>query len=170
MIAATRRCVLALGALALGTLACGERAAQDAPDTAAVEVPMPTAEAALIPTSLNYTLMQTALSIGDVSGFARAFTEDATMYVPSHGRMVGRDSIAVKFGREGLRLGIKKIRRESAGRYVEGREVVDSGRYVIESDLPLPENTLDAEGRYWTRWRVLPDGTWLIASDSLVGR
>jgi ketosteroid isomerase-like protein len=132
-------------------------------------LPMPTAEDAGSAVALSYSFVQSALVIGDVRGFTSNFTDSARMYVPGYGEMVGAINIGRDFGGEGRRLGIKEIQRISDGRYVEGRDVVDSGRYVIVTERPLPDTTLHAQGRYWTRWRYTEDGRWLIVRDSIAG-
>jgi hypothetical protein len=156
-----------LASLSLG--ACSNADERDSAAQPASAVPMPSADDANQPIALNFSFLQAAFSLGDVGNFARSFIDSATMYVPQYGRMVGRATIVREFGGEGLRLRVKEIQRISDGRYVDGRDVVDSGRYAIVTAAPLPPNTLDVEGRYWTRWRHLDDGTWLIVSDSIVG-
>jgi ketosteroid isomerase-like protein len=145
---------------------CAERA-EDADATPALI--MPTADDAGSAVALSFGFVQHALVVGDVTGFARNFTDSARMYVPGYGEMVGPAIIARDFGGEGRRLGIREIQRVSDGRYVDGREVVDSGRYVIVTERPLPDTTLHAQGRYWTRWRYTEDGRWLIMHDSIAG-
>lgn len=132
-------------------------------------MPMPTLTDAALPIANAYAMAQTAFSHGDVRMFVSSFTDSATLFVPGYGRMVGRNVIARDFGREGQRLGIRNTIRTSAGRYMEGRDVVDSGTYVIESEPPLADQSIPQTGRYWTRWRHLPNGIWLIVSDSLAG-
>ena len=145
--------------------ACG---ATDSPDTTQA-LQMPTAEDAGSAVALSYSFVQSALVLGDPRGFTSNFTDSARMYVPGYGEMLGAAIIGRDFGGEGRRLGIKEIQRMSDGRYVEGRDVVDSGRYIIVTERPLPDTTLHAQGRYWTRWRYTEDGRWLIVRDSIAG-
>jgi hypothetical protein len=156
-------------ALAVAVTAACTSGNDDAPESPAPEVPMPSEQDANLPITGTFAMAQTAFVHGDVRMYALTFADSATMYVPGYGRMEGRNAIARDFGREAGRLGIREVTRTSDGRYIEGREVVDSGRYMITSTAPLPEGGIPANGRYWTRWRYSPDGTWIIVSDSIAG-
>jgi hypothetical protein len=119
--------------------------------------------------SQNYAFWQITLVVNDLAAFASNFADSATMYAPSYGRLVGRAAIVNTFDGEATRLGIAEIRRESQGKRIEGRDVLDSGSYEILTSRPLPPNAIDAKGRYWTRWRYTEGARWIILSDSLVG-
>jgi ketosteroid isomerase-like protein len=150
-----------------GILACAGQGDEQAAAIPEPAVPMPSAADAVLPIMNAYAMAQTAFAHGDVRMYVSVFTDSATLFVPGYGRMAGRNVIARDFAREGQRLGIRNTRRISAGRYIEGRELVDSGTYVIEAEPPFADSTIPSSGRYWTRWRHLPAGIWVIVTDSI---
>lgn len=150
----------------LANAACNS-AADEAAEPPLPEVPMPAEQDLGLPLANAYAVAVAAFVNGDVRMFTLTYSDSAILVVPGYTRMEGRNAIAREFGREGQRLGVRDILRSSDGRYIEGRDVVDSGTYVITSNDPLPAGGLPASGRYWTRWRHAADGTWTIVFDSL---
>lgn len=157
-------CAACLGA---AFVACGTRDKKPAPVTQVV--PMVSSQGMLMSLASNYGFMSLQFRLGDVGAYMSNFADSATLTAPGFGVLRGRDSIALKFAGEGKRLGVDEFNRTSIGFQIEGRDVLDSGTYKLVTAFPLAKGTIDATGRYWTRWHYTEDGRWLIVSDSLVG-
>jgi hypothetical protein len=116
----------------------------------------------------NYGFMSAMLVNGDGVNYARFYSDTATLIRVGFPPVHGRDSL-VEFARRGVEWGIRDVVRNSMGHSFSDNIITDSGRFVVQSDAPLPVTTFPQQGRYWTRWQVRGNRDWVILSDSLQG-
>jgi hypothetical protein len=132
------------------------------------EVPMPASHQIPVTLVSNYAFMGQMASKGDGRSFSSFYVDTATLarsgYQPVTGQFAIRDLI-----RNGDEWGLIEWTRLSEGFKVEGRDVIDSGKYVLFHARPMPPNSIDPAGRYRTRWTVSKKGEWVILWDSLFG-
>jgi hypothetical protein len=145
-----------------------KNADETAQTQAAQTVPMPGTQHISIALISNYAFMGQMASKGDGRSFSGFYVDSATIARAGHAPLAGKAAIQ-DFIRNADEWGVREWTRISEGFRVEGREVIDSGTYALALYQPLPPNTLDAEGRYRTRWLFAPNGEWVILSDSLTG-
>ena len=100
-----------------------------------------------------------AYNKGDVAGFARVFSEDATVLVPNGAPVRGRPAIQALF-QGGWDAGMRNLRQTTVELYVHGDMATEVGTYV--HDLLTPKGMVaDADrGKFIVLWKRDAGGQW----------
>lgn len=113
----------------------------------------------------NYSLLAAAMVNGDARMVGTLYAPDAEMSMPD-GAWSGVANIANNLAALGRQKSLADFQRRSTRHMLVDSTVVDSGAFLITVKRTGADSVYE-RGSYATRWRIKPDGNWVMEMDVL---